>query len=78
MIEMIQFGDPPLDNHFFEINLALLKNHLSKPILLKISYLKKLLLFANSGQPTINTKGFLHSKYDQTKKVLILPKNQTW
>lgn len=77
MIEMIQFGDPPLDNHFFEINLALLKNHLSKPIAIKNQLSEKITIInANSGQPTIQYKGILlHSKYDPNKEGIDFAKN---
>ena len=70
MIGKIQFGDPPLDNHFFEINLALLKNHLSKPIDLKNQLPEKItIIHANSGQPTAKYNGILlHSKYDPNKE----------
>ena len=77
MIVRIQFGDPPLDNHFFEINLALLKNHLSKPIAIKNQLSEKITIInANSGQPTIKYKGILlHSKYDPNKEGIDFAKN---
>ena len=77
MIGKIQFGDPPLDNHFFEINLALLKNHLSKPIDLKNQLPEKItIIHANSGQPTAKYNGILlHSKYDPNKEGIDFAKN---
>ena len=77
MIEMIQIGDSPLDNHFFEKNLTLLKNHLSEPIDLKRSLSGKITtIHANSGQLTVQYEGILlHSKYDPNKEGIDFAKN---
>ena len=77
MIVRIQFGDPPLDNHFFETNLTLLQKHLSKPVDLKNQLTEKITIInANSGQPTIRYEGILlHSKYDPNKEGIDFAKN---
>ncbi|MEK9629542.1 MAG: 6-hydroxymethylpterin diphosphokinase MptE-like protein, partial [Nitrospinota bacterium] len=61
---------PPLDNHFFEKNLALLKIHASGPIDLSDEMPDKIILFdSNSGQPTAQYENILlHSKYDPEKE----------
>ena len=77
MIERIQFGDPPLDNHLFEINLTSLKNHLSKSVDFKSSLSEKITTInSNAGQPTVQYEGnLLHSKYDPNKEGIDFAKN---
>ena len=77
MIERIQFGDPPLDNHLFEINLTSLKNHLSKSVDFKNRLSEKITTInSNSGHPTVQYEGnLLHSKYDPNKEGIDFAKN---
>jgi hypothetical protein len=76
MIKM-PFGDPSLDNHFFEKNLALLKDHVSWPADIHDELSKKItVLDANSGQPTAQYENILlHSKYDPEKEAADFAKN---
>lgn len=71
MIKM-QFGDPSLDNHFFEKNLVLLKDHVSWPAGIHNELSKKItVLNANSGKLTVQYKNILlHSKYDPKNEIL--------
>jgi len=70
MIVKMQFGDPSLDNHFFEKNLALLKDHVSWTANIHNELSKKItVLDANSGKPTAQYENILlHSKYDPEKE----------
>jgi hypothetical protein len=78
MVEM-QFGDPSLENHFFEKNLALLKDHVSWPADIQNELSKKItILDANSGKPTAQYENILlHSKYDPEKEGADFAKNIT-
>ena len=77
MIATTQFGDPPLDNHLFEINLTSLKNHLSNSVDFKNRLSEKITTInSNSGQPTAQYEGnLLHSKYDPNKEGIDFAKN---
>ena len=77
MMVKTQFGDPSLDNHFFEKNLALLKDHVSWPADIHNELSKKItILDANSGQPTAQYGNILlHSKYDPEKEAADFAKN---
>jgi len=77
MIVMIEFGDYPLDNHLFEINLTSLKNHLPKSVDFKSRLSDKITTInAISGQPTVQYEGnLLHSKYDPNKEGIDFSKN---
>jgi|TARA_B110000467_G_scaffold161870_1_gene183841 hypothetical protein len=79
MMIKIQFGDPSLDNHFFEKNLALLKDHVSWPVNIHSELSKKItVLDANSGKPTAQHENILlHSKYDPEKEGVDFAKNIT-
>jgi len=76
-LQKIQFGDPLLESHFFEINLASLKNHLSKSPKLPNRLTDKIdVIDSNSGQPTVKYEGvLLHSKYDPNKEGINFAKN---
>jgi hypothetical protein len=68
---------PSLDNHFFEKNLALLKDHISWPEGIHTELSEKItILDANSGQPTAQHENILlHSKYDPEKEGINFAKN---
>jgi len=70
MIVKMQFGEPSLDNHFFQKNLALLKDHVSWTANIHNELSKKItVLDANSGKPTAQYENILlHSKYDPEKE----------
>ena len=71
------FGDPSLDNHLFEKNLALLKDHISWPVDLHNGVSEKVIVLeAHSGQPTAQYENILlHSKYDPQKEGQDFAKN---
>jgi len=73
----MQSGDPSLDNHLFQTNLALLKNHISEPLNLHDGLPENItVLNANSGLPTAQYENILlHSKYDPEKEGQEFSKN---
>lgn len=73
----IQSGDSSLSNHFFDKNLALLKEHVSGPVNLYNELPEKItVLDAQSGQSTVQYQGILlHSKYDPEKEGIDFSKN---
>jgi hypothetical protein len=77
MIIKIKFGDSLLDNHCFEKNLALLKDHISWPEAIHTELSEKItVLDAKSGQPTAQHENILlHSKYDPEKEGMDFAKN---
>jgi hypothetical protein len=77
MMIKISFGDPSLDNHFFEKNLALLKDHISWPEAIHTELSEKItILDTNSGQTTAQHENILlHSKYDPEKEGMDFAKN---
>ncbi len=65
MMVPMQYGDTPLDNHFFEKNFQSLKTHtLQSGYLSDILSEKISVISASSGQPTL-----LHSNYEPEKEV---------
>lgn len=66
-----------MDNHFFEKNLALLKDHILWAEAIHSELSKKItILDANSGQPTARHENILlHSKYDPEKEGMAFAKN---
>jgi hypothetical protein len=77
MMKKFQFGDPSLDNHFFEKNLALLKGYISWTETINTELSEKItILDAKSGQPTAQHGNILlHSKYDPEKEGIDFAKN---
>ena len=77
MMIKIKFGDPSLNNHFFEKNLALLTDHISWPEAIHNKLSEKItILDANSGQTTAQYENILlHSKYDPEKEGINFAKN---
>jgi hypothetical protein len=77
MMLKMPFGDPSLDNHFFEKNLALLKDHVSWSADIHNELSKKItVLDSNSGQPSVQYENILlHSKYDPEKEATDFAKN---
>ena len=77
MMVRTQFGDPSLDNHLFEKNLTLLKDHVAGHVDIQNRLPGKItVLDANSGQPTAQYENILlHSKYDPEKEGIDFSKN---